>query len=118
MAEREAEEARLGESAGGFSDQVSRSAVDVCGFLTGVLLSILSSFDCTNNESLARIGNQSGKNSHTQIGISRIRRRRRRLQLSLKPKNKKSLCERLWCWCVFRQRVGSLRNDDNALCLI
>ena len=116
MAEREAEEARLGESAGGFSDQVSRSAVDVCGFLTGVLLSILSSLDCTNNESLARIGNQSGKNSHTQIGISRIRRRR--LQLSLKPKNKKSLCERLWCWCVFRQRVGSLGNDDDALCLI
>jgi len=38
-AEREAEE---GESGGGTSDQVSRSAVDVCGFLTGVLLSILS----------------------------------------------------------------------------
>ena len=99
MAEREAEEARLGESAGGFSDQVSRSAVDVCGFLTGVLLSIISSFDCTNNESLARIGNQSGKNSHTQIGISRIRRRRR-LQLSLKSKNKKSLCERLVLVCI------------------
>jgi hypothetical protein len=41
VAEREAAEATAGESAGGFSDQVSRSAVDVCGFLTGVLLSIL-----------------------------------------------------------------------------
>ena len=87
MAEREAEEARLGESAGGFSDQVSRSAVDVCGFLTGVLLSILPSFVCTNNESLARIGNQSRKNSHTEIGISRLRRRRR-LQLSLNKTKK------------------------------
>lgn len=93
MAEREAEEARLGESAGGFSDQVSRSAVDVCGFLTGVLLSILTSFVCTNNESLARIGNQSGNNSHTEIGISP--RRRRRLQLSLnKTKKIRNHCVR------------------------
>lgn len=37
--ERVAEEG-AGESAGGVSDQVSRSAVEVCGFLTGVLLSI------------------------------------------------------------------------------
>lgn len=39
--EREAEE---GESDGGASDQVSRSAVDVCGFLTGVVLSIFVFF--------------------------------------------------------------------------
>lgn len=29
-----------GEDSGGFSDQVSRSAVEVCDFLTGVLLSM------------------------------------------------------------------------------
>lgn len=38
--ERGAEEAGAGESDGGVSDQVSRSAVEVWGFLTGVLLSI------------------------------------------------------------------------------
>jgi hypothetical protein len=39
--EREAEPT-AGESGGGVSDHVSRSAVEVCGFLTGVLLSITS----------------------------------------------------------------------------
>jgi hypothetical protein len=36
-----AEEGGAGESEIGVSDQVSRSAVEVCGFLTGVFLSIL-----------------------------------------------------------------------------
>lgn len=37
----EAAEPTAGEFSGGFSDQVSRSAVEVCDFLTGVLFSIL-----------------------------------------------------------------------------
>lgn len=40
--ERAPEAAFASESAGGISDQVSRSAVELWGFLTGVLLSISS----------------------------------------------------------------------------
>jgi len=40
--ERVAEEGGGGESLIGVSDQTSRSAVEVCGFLTGVFLSIFT----------------------------------------------------------------------------
>nr|GMD29346.1 anaphase-promoting complex subunit 8 [Ipomoea batatas] len=40
-------EAEARENSGEFSDQVSRSTVQVCGFLTGVLLSIFLSRECS-----------------------------------------------------------------------
>lgn len=63
--ERTAERVAAEESAGGVSDHVSRSAVDVWGFLTGVLLSIIVSSSSTLT-TLLPIRDRFG-NKHTAI---------------------------------------------------